>query len=44
MIEVAKKRAVEISKMGFLPHISDNFTHIGAAAAFASRYAPPIQT
>jgi hypothetical protein len=37
MIEVAKKNAVEINRMGFLPHISENFTHIGAAAALANR-------
>jgi hypothetical protein len=44
IIDVAKKKAVEINRIGFLPHISENFTHTGAAAALANRYAPPIQT
>lgn len=37
IILVTKNHATEKSKMGFLPHISEIFVHIGPAAAFARR-------
>ena len=37
-----QKTAAASKIMGFLPHISEIFPHIGAAAADASIYADPI--
>lgn len=38
-----KNTAHATNKTGFLPQISENFPHVGTLAAFASRYAEPIQ-
>ena len=36
-IELAKKKAVALSIIGFLPQISDNFAQIGAVTVFANK-------
>lgn len=41
MIELTKNQATDVSRMSFLPQMSDNLAQIGAAAALASRYADP---
>jgi hypothetical protein len=43
MIENEKYNAMAVSKMTFLPQMSENLDHIGAATAFARRYAALIQ-
>ena len=40
--ELAANAMTDVNRMGLRPQISDNLTHIGPAAALASRYAPPI--
>jgi len=42
-IELAKNIATAVRRMGFRPQMSDSLAHIGPAAAFANRYAAPIQ-
>jgi len=42
-IELAKNIATAVRRMGFRPQMSDSLAHIGPAAAFARRYAAPIQ-
>lgn len=41
--EPTKKMAFVVSKMGFLPKMSETLPHIGVAAEFAMRYAEPTQ-
>jgi hypothetical protein len=43
-IELQKNNATEVSMIGLRPKISESLAHIGPAAAFAKRYAPPIHT
>lgn len=43
MMELPQNSATAARRMGLRPQISDSLAHIGAAAALASRYAPPIQ-
>ena len=43
MIELAKYRATVISRIGFRPHMSDYFAHIGMTAVVAMKYEAPIQ-
>ena len=43
MTEPAANITTAPSRAGFRPQISESFAHIGAAAASASRNAPPIQ-
>lgn len=43
IVELAKKRASAASMMILRPHMSDNEAQMGPEAAFARRYAPPIQ-
>ena len=42
MIDPTKNHATASNNIGFLPHISLSLAQIGALAAFAKRYAPPI--
>ncbi len=43
MMELLKNMETAVSSIGFRPQISESLAHIGPAAAFARRYAPPIQ-
>jgi len=42
IIELTKNHATEIKRIGLRPQISESLAQIGAAAAFARRYAEPI--
>ena len=44
IVELQKNNATAASKIGLRPQISDSLAHIGPAAEFARRYAPPIHT
>ena len=44
MMELPQNHATKSSRIGLRPQISEILDQIGAPAAFASRYAPPIQT
>ena len=41
-IELRKYNATAVKRIGFRPQMSESLTQIGAAVAFARRYAPPI--
>lgn len=43
-MELLKNSVTTVSSIGFRPQMSDSLAQIGAAAAFARRYAPPTQT
>ena len=42
MMLLPKKSATQMRMIGLRPKMSLNLAHTGAAAALASRYAPPI--
>ena len=42
IMEVTKYIPEQDSKMSLRPQMSESLAHTGAAAAFASRYAPPL--
>jgi len=42
MMELAKYRATAISRIGFRPHMSESFAHIGTTAVVAMTYEAPI--
>ena len=43
MMELAKYRATAISRIGFRPHMSESFAHMGTTAVVAMTYEAPIQ-
>lgn len=43
MMELAKYRATAVSRIGFRPHMSESFAHIGTTAVVAMTYEAPIQ-
>lgn len=43
MIELPANMATAARRVGLRPNMSETLAQMGAAAAFASRYAPPIQ-
>jgi hypothetical protein len=42
-MELKKNKSTAARRIGLRPQISDALVQIGAAAALASRYAPPTQ-